>query len=220
MDSPLHNTIKTQRITLLHPYLRHRSNHINSNLYHYGGNNPIKYTDPTGEAIAVIPFIAPTVIAGAKAIGAWLASLFVVGAAATAVGVTLDAAIDDGKSESPSDSSTVPSPLIDSGVSSAGAMPPSPDDDRNKSDRNKPKQTGPENGIEIEHNVDGSVKRVTQFDENGNFLKEVRPNFKGQHGIEGPTTKVPQYNTDASGKVHMNGYKVRPATPEEIMLLK
>ena len=54
MDSPLHNTIKTQRITLLHPYLRHRSNHINSNLYHYGGlgqrqllgNNPVKYVDP------------------------------------------------------------------------------------------------------------------------------------------------------------------------------
>ena len=189
-------------------------------MYHYAGNNPIKYTDPTGEAIAVIPFIIPTVIAGVKAIGAWLASLFVVGAAATAVGVTLDAAIDGSKSENQSDSSTDPSPLIDSGVSSAGAMPPSPDDDRNKSDRNKPKQTGPENGIEIEHNVDGSVKRVTQFDENGNFLKEVRPNFKGQHGIEGPTTKVPQYNTDASGKVHMNGYKVRPATPEEIMLLK
>ena len=98
-------------------------------MYHYGGNNPIKYTDPTGEAIAVIPFIAPTVIAGVKAIGAWLASLFVVGAAATAVGVTLDAAIDGSKSENQSDSSTVPSPLIDSGVSSAGAMPPSPDDD-------------------------------------------------------------------------------------------
>ena len=48
MDSPLHNTIKTQRITLLHPYLRHRSNHINSNLYHYGGNNPVKYVDPDG----------------------------------------------------------------------------------------------------------------------------------------------------------------------------
>ena len=98
-------------------------------MYHYDGNNPIKYTDPTGEAIAVIPFIAPTVIAGVKAIGAWLGSLFVVGTAATAVGVTIDAAIDGSKSESPSDSSTVPSPLIDSGVSSAGAMPPSPDDE-------------------------------------------------------------------------------------------
>ena len=25
-----------------------RSSHINGNLYHYGGNNPVKYTDPTG----------------------------------------------------------------------------------------------------------------------------------------------------------------------------
>ncbi len=108
-------------------------------MYHYGGNNPIKYSDPTGEAIAVIPFIAPTVIAGAKAIGAWLASLFVVGTVATAVGVTIDAAIDDSKSESLSDSSTVPSPLIDSGVSSAGAMPPSPDDDDGDKKNNSPK---------------------------------------------------------------------------------
>ena len=51
MDTPLHNTIKTQRITLLHPYLRHRSNHINSNLYHYGGNNPVRYVDPDGRDI-------------------------------------------------------------------------------------------------------------------------------------------------------------------------
>ena len=98
-------------------------------MYHYGGNNPIKYTDPTGEAIAVIPFIAPAVIAGVKAIGAWLGSLFVVGTVATAVGITIDVAIDGSKSENQSDSSTDPSPLIDSGVSSAGAMPPSPDDD-------------------------------------------------------------------------------------------
>ena len=86
-------------------------------MYHYGGNNPIKYTDPTGEAIAVIPFIAPTVIAGAKAIGAWLASLFVVGTAATAVGVTLDAAIDGSKSESQEESPQSQSPLVDSNVS-------------------------------------------------------------------------------------------------------
>ena len=107
-------------------------------MYHYGGNNPIKYTDPTGEAIAVIPFIAPTVIAGVKAIGAWLASLFVVGTVATAVGITIDVAIDGSKGENQSDSSTDPSPLIDSGVSSAGAMPPSPDDDNDNKKNNSP----------------------------------------------------------------------------------
>ena len=29
-------------------------NHINSNLYHYAGNNPVKYTDPDGNCINVI----------------------------------------------------------------------------------------------------------------------------------------------------------------------
>lgn len=30
-----------------------RSSHINGNLYHYGANNPVKYTDPDGEFISV-----------------------------------------------------------------------------------------------------------------------------------------------------------------------
>ena len=137
-------------------------------MYHYAGNNPIKYTDPTGEAIAVIPFIAPTVIAGAKAIGAWLASLFVVGAAATVVGVTLDAAIDGSKSESPSDSSTVPSPLIDSGVSSAGAMPPSPDDD--------------EDSLVQDNASEGKYREKTKY-ANKNDRKQIE-NIARENGID------------------------------------
>ena len=140
-------------------------------MYHYGGNNPVKYTDPTGEAIAVIPFIAPTVIAGVKAIGAWLGSLFVVGTVATAVGVTIDAAIDGSKSENQSDSSTVPSPLIDSGVFSAGAMPPSPDDDeknqkkvitqnqREKAPRDLPPGTRPLDKANIPKGVHNDIKK-------------------------------------------------------------
>ncbi len=96
----------------------------------------MKYTDPTGEAIAVIPFIAPTVIAGAKAIGAWLASLFVVGAAATAVGVTLDAAIDDGKSESQEKSENQKAgnvkQQLESNAQATSPNPMPPDDDENK----------------------------------------------------------------------------------------
>ena len=39
-------------------------NHINNNLYHYAGNNPIKYTDPDGKQVAVpsplgVPIIIP-----------------------------------------------------------------------------------------------------------------------------------------------------------------
>ena len=177
--------------------------------------------DPTGEFAIAIPLI-PIAIEGIKdaalVTGAILSGI-VLGKVATDI-------VKDGQQDKSGNQKTENAKQqLESNAQSVtpNPMPPSPDDDeddRNKSDRNKPKQTGPENGIEIEHNVDGSVKRVTQFDENGNFLKEVRPNFKGQHGIDGPTTKVPQYNTDASGKVHMNGYKVRPATPEEIMLLK
>ena len=128
----------------------------------------MRYVDPTGEAIAVIPFIAPTVIAGAKAIGAWLAGLFVVGAAATAVGVTLDAAIDGSKSESPSDSSTVPSPLIDSGVSSAEAMPPSPDDD--------------EDSLVQDNASEGKYREKTKY-ANKNDRKQIE-NIARENGID------------------------------------
>lgn len=33
---------------------RRKFNHINSNLYHYAGNNPVKYTDPDGNEILAV----------------------------------------------------------------------------------------------------------------------------------------------------------------------
>ena len=80
-------------------------------------------------------------------------------------------------------------------------------------------EKGNPNSTEVERYPDGKVKRITQFDENGVFQKEITPNYKNQHGIEGPTTKEPNYNTSPDGRVFRNGNTVRPATPEEIELL-
>ena len=83
----------------------------------------MKYVDPTGEfviplAIPVLPAIG-TVIAK----GVALAGVVIVG---LALG---DAASKIINGESQEESPQSPSPLIDSAVSPAGAMPPSPDDD-------------------------------------------------------------------------------------------
>ena len=164
-------------------------------MYHYGGNNPIKYTDPTGEAIAVIPFIAPAVIAGVKAIGAWLGSLFVVGTVATAVGVTIDVAIDGSKSENQSDSSTDPSPLIDSGVSSAGAMPPSPDDDEdNEPNFKNSKETAKDFNTDTK-NFERNIKK--------DILKDSKLESKNNNQLRifFDKNKNPDIGIDSSGNI-------------------
>ena len=151
-------------------------------MYHYGGNNPIKYTDPTGEAIAVIPFIAPTVIAGAKAIGAWLASLFVVGTAATAVGVTLDAAIDGSKEN---DSSP---------VSTDGIVPNNPEPSKeignhDTKDHKKSKSgSGKEKSNDIPTWAEGQVPYI---DESGKeFAKRLMDEKYGKDNYEkGPNSE-------------------------------
>ena len=39
---------KCQKYTSSRPIFLMRRSHINGNLYHYAGNNPVCYTDPTG----------------------------------------------------------------------------------------------------------------------------------------------------------------------------
>ena len=130
---------------------------------------------------------------------------------ATAVGVTATAKILGVELTAQGDA------LLAQGISN---LTPRTSSDGEKSSRNKPKQTGEPNSTEIERNPDGSIKRVTQFDENGNFKKEIRPNEKNQHGIDGPTTKEANYNIRPDGEVYRNRDIVRKATPEEIELLK
>ena len=80
-------------------------------MYHYGGNNPIKYTDPTGEFVS--PFAIPTLPAIGTAIAKGVA---IVGA--VIVGFALgDAASEIIKSENQEESPQSQSPLVDSNVS-------------------------------------------------------------------------------------------------------
>lgn len=87
------------------------------------------------------------------------------------------------------------------------------------SSRSNPARTGPPGGMVIERNPDGSVKRVTTYDKNGNWVKEIRP--EGSHGIDGPTTKKPTTNTNPeTGKTFPGSPTYEPSTPDEIKLLK
>ena len=49
----LYNSENTKKNNQNLPGMGGIFNHINSNLYHYGGNNPVKYTYPDGRALHV-----------------------------------------------------------------------------------------------------------------------------------------------------------------------
>jgi hypothetical protein len=105
----------------------------------------------------------------------------------------------------------------------SSAQPPDPDDDDNsgRGSRNQPQRTGEPNSRQIEYNDDGSVRRITEYDENGHWTREIRPGRPGvRHGVEGPTTKYPTYNTNpTTGVEYENVPDVRASTPEEIDIL-
>lgn len=95
---------------------------------------------------------------------------------------------------------------------------PDPNNKEKKSSRNQPQTKGEPNSTQVERNPDGTVRRVTQYDEKGNMLKEIRP--KPSHGSDGPTTKYPETNTNPKTGEEFTRFKVRPATPDEIKLLQ
>ena len=111
----------------------------------------------------------------------------------------------------------------DAATGSASTQPPDPDedDDSGRGSRSRPQRTGEPNSRQVEYNDDGSVKRITEYDQNGNWTREIRPGRPGgSHGDQAPTTKYPRYNTNpTTGQTFENRAGVRLSTPDEIDIL-
>ena len=129
-------------------------NHINGNLYHYAGNNPVKYTDPNGEFI-FLAFSAAVV--AAKAAAWFVGSLVICAAGGYVIGKTAENAVEYAKSKN----SEKPSPMPENGAESAAAGSPAPNngdgkkhgnDDHNDAIDKKIEQIKKEGGTDIRKN--------------------------------------------------------------------
>ena len=91
------------------------------------------------------------------------------------------------------------------------------DEEDSSKSRNKPKTKGTPSSVEIQRDSDGNIIKYTEFDENGNLVKEVRLTGKEHGNIPRPNVKEPVYNTNPkTGERFHNGYSVRTAEPWEI----
>ncbi len=98
-----------------------------------------------------------------------------------------------------------------SGSSSSSKVSTNPS---STSSRSQPKQSGIANSSEIQsRNSNGTVTKYTEFDKSGNFAKEFRAgDGTTTHGINGPTVKTPNVNTNPkTGETFNNGFSVEPA---------
>ncbi|NLW27976.1 polymorphic toxin-type HINT domain-containing protein, partial [Acetivibrio saccincola] len=76
--------------------------------------------------------------------------------------------------------------------------------------RNKPKQSGHPNSVEIQRDANGNIKKYTEFGPNGEFVKEVRITGKEHGNIPRPNVKIPDFNTNPkTGETFLNRYIVR-----------
>ncbi|AUG56368.1 polymorphic toxin-type HINT domain-containing protein [Acetivibrio saccincola] len=83
--------------------------------------------------------------------------------------------------------------------------------------RNKPKQQGTPNSVEIQRDANGNIIKYTEYGPDGEFVKEVRLTGKEHGNIPRPNVKEPNFNVNPkTGEIFHNGYKVRPAEPWEI----
>ncbi len=83
--------------------------------------------------------------------------------------------------------------------------------------RSKPKQQGQPNSVEIQRDTSGKITKYTEYGPNGEFIKEVRISGIDHGGIPRPNVKEPNYHVNPkTGQTFQNGYKVRPARPDEI----
>ena len=183
-------------------------NHINSNLYHYAGNNPVRYVDPDGRSIGgkLLGYgcylVAGIVLVGGAAVtttgqvyltagAVKLSSMLLV--AGTAV-LTTDA-INDAVKNSPK---TTPS--FSKGNSSSAAapspLPPDPDDEENLEYESNPKHHQNARG-----NVSQEPKNAKEM-----FEKSVKdPTKDGTRWYKDKNGTLHRFMEHEKNKYHWNG---------------
>jgi len=89
--------------------------------------------------------------------------------------------------------------------------------DNTSKSRSKPKEEGVANSTEVVRDKNGNIEKYTEYGPDGKLVKEVRLTGKEHGDIPRPNVKEPNYNTNPkTGEKFQNGYRVRPARPDEI----
>ena len=143
-------------------------NQLNSNLYHYAGNNPVRYVDPDGKLV----FLAIPAAIGVKVFVAWTLSLAVCGAAGYAIGKSTQDIINYSKEQAQNSNNVSDSLKQNAQTPASAAGSPSPNDgnggehgkDDHDNEINKKiqevKEEGGKNIRKNQQQVDASGKKV------------------------------------------------------------